>query len=344
METLCAAIVVDRGQSTIVASILAAMRLRRALPLLALLGGTLACGSSPGAADDGGAAASATPARDEAAGTVADRMAAVAAADLAALLDVLAMPHLEARTAIGPHAMSYEADFALTGKSPPAHEGLPAVDTPVVDDQQVHDALTLRVASSADEPLRLALTQSNDHERGRDVVVIGEAMYVRARHRPFVAGPVSPDLVEVWLDDAQHSVHDAVELAASAATMSVQPRAGAGLGGGEALVITLTGGDGITRPTEHVRRGWRAKARVESVDGEIVLDAACGAWLSAQVHVRFSLPAADGRSMAGTLDLDAAVTPGDPAPVEAPPDAVPLPSRTRLEVERARLLDGLAAP
>ncbi|MCX4243220.1 hypothetical protein [Paraliomyxa miuraensis] len=271
------------------------------------------------------------------------------------LLAALAQPHAVVREAMGPHRLQIVTDVALSGDAAAARHPL---DTPVVEDHAIHDELELRwapVQSEGSEPeLRLSLSQSNDHDRGRDVVVIGPTLYVRHAHRPWFhhlqegpsSGLRSDELVEQWLDDAQRSVHDAIQLAAPRLALRADPVEGAGLSGGSAVEIVLAPADQVdpslvaAGPTQ----GWRADAEIEAVEGTVRLDAGSGAWLSATVDVRYRLPAADGRVMSGHLHVQAQAAPGSVDVVRAPEGSRPLPSRLRYDDEQQRLLDGLAAP
>lgn len=313
------------------------------LQVLAVALGLSACaGDDEAGPDPAGApapAAADAPAAD-------DWSARLAAPTVPALLAALDRPHASMRARVGPHTLTVTTDFALApvGEPPAIH---PRLDTPVVTAQAVHDELTLRWAAPPDPRSALfALSQANDHDRGRDVVVVGQTVHVRQAHRPWYHYTRDSDVVEQWLDDAQRSVHDAVELAAPRVRLQATTLAGAGLLGGPAVEITLalaeTSDPGLRAadPTQ----GWRANAEVHAVDGVVRLDAVSGAWLSATIDVAYGLPGADGRPLRGSLHLQAQMAPGDPGPIAAPPESRPLPQRLRYDDEQQRLLDGLAAP
>lgn len=272
-----------------------------------------------------------------------ERLAAPTVPDLLAALD---QPHAVVRQRVGPHVLTTTSDVSLAPVGEPATVH-PPLDAPVVGPWAVHDELTLRWATPPDpSAAMLALSQSNDHERGRDVVVVGQTMHVRQAHRPWVHYPRDSDVIELWLDDAQRSVHDAVELAAPRLSLRAARVDGAGLEGGPAVEITLALADATdpglvaAGPTQ----AWRAGVEIQAVEGTILLDAGSGAWLSAAVEVAYGLAGADGRPLRGSLQLRAQVAPGSPGPIEAPADSIPLPQRLRYDEEQRRLLDGLAAP
>ncbi len=262
------------------------------------------------------------------------------------LLAALAQPHARVRQRLGPHRLEVTTDTELTpvGDPPSLH---PPLDAPVVSDQAVHDQLQLRWAEPpAPTEALFALSQSNDHERGRDVIVVGQTVHVRQAHRPWFHYTRDSDLVELWLDDAQRSVHDAIELAAPRLALDATTVEGAGLEGGPAVEITLALAETTTSsliaagPTQ----GWRRRIELRAVEGRVRVDAISGAWLVAAVDVRYQLPGADGRTLEGHLRLDAEVAVGAPGTIEAPPESRPVPQRLRYDDEQRRLLDGLAAP
>jgi len=308
-----------------------------------LLGALVACGDDP----DGPPQIPA-PSSTHSAPRWEERLAEPEVTDV---LAALAQPHAILREPLGPHHLQVTSDFSL---GPPgeadAEEGLlppaPKVDAPVVTPQAVHDELTLVWASTPEQAMRWSLSQSNDHDRGRDVVVIGETIHVRHVNRGWFHYPRDSDLLELWLDDAQRSVHDAVKLAAPRLTIHVETIPGAGLQQGAALDITLGFAD--ESDAELVARGptqgWRATAEIEGIEGTLRLDAVSGAWLHAEIDVSYRLPGADGRPLEGHLHLRGDVRPGPTAEVQTPVDSQPLPERVRYEDQERRLLDGLAAP
>lgn len=312
------------------------------LGVLAVGLGVAACGADE-ANPESAPAAAATEAR---AAATEDWSARLAAPTVPTLLAALHRPHAEIRQRVGPHTLTVTTDFALTpnGEPPAIH---PPLDAPVVADQAVHDVLALRWAAPPEpSAARFSLSQGNDHERGRDVVVVGQTVHVREAHRPWFHYTRDSDVVELWLDDAQRSVHDALQLAAPRLSLQAAPLPGAGLEGGPAVEITLALAEApdpglrAAGPTQ----GWRAGVEIHAVEGVVRLDAPSGAWLSASIDVAYGLAGADGRPLQGRVRMQAHVAPGDPGPIEAPPESVPVPQRLRYDEEQRQLLDGLAAP
>jgi hypothetical protein len=276
----------------------------------------------------------------------ADWSARLAAPTVPDLLAALAQPHAVVRQRVGPHVLTVTTDFALAPVGEPATIH-PPLDAPVVAPQAVHDELRLQWATPPEPSAALfALSQKNDHDRGRDVTVVGQTVHIRKAHRPWYHYERDSDVTELWLDDAQRSVHDAVELAAPRLSLHAARQGGAGLEGGPAVEITLALAETADAsliaagPTQ----GWRSGIELQAVEGVVVLDAGSGAWLSATVDVAYGLTGADDRPLRGSLRLQAQVAPGSPGVIEAPADSVPVPSRLRYDDEQQRLLDGLAAP
>ncbi len=264
--------------------------------------------------------------------------------DVQTLLAALARPHAEVRVAMGPHRLETTTDFSLVPPGEPTPRR-PAIDQPVVEPQQLHDETTLRWTQVDGTP-RLSLSQSNDHDRGRDVIAVDETVHVRKAHRGWFHYPRDSELLEQWLDDAQHAVHDVVELAAPQLALEVSKAPSAGLDGEPGVEITLRLAESPT--AEHVvngpTQGWRAGAEIQAIEGTITLDERSGAWLRADVDVRYRLVGADGQPLEGRVHLRGEVTPDRSIAVQPPAESSPLPSRSRYDDEARQLLDGLAAP
>ena len=263
-------------------------------------------------------------------GNVAARIDAVREGDVVALLDVLEQSHAIARAATGPHRLTWKVDIDLKGTDSRA-EFVP-VDSPVVDDQHVADEGTLSWAGTDDEP-KWALSQQNDHERGREVVAIGPTMYVAQRHRDFLQQPYEPHVVELWLDDAQHVVYDAVELAAPRLAIATESS-------DDTITVALSRADAEIdippRPSsEGVRRQWRLGTELVAITGSLSIDAHTGLWRAAELEVQYALTGADERRMVGKLTLVASVEPGG-AGTDRRARVRPGPARTAALRGRAR--------
>lgn len=301
----------------------------------------LALALAGGCGDDAGATASADAAAPAA---VAHDSGPLLRGDVRALLAALAQSHASVRAAVGPHRLTLHTITAIAPVGEPTTSE-PKVDEPRPIAQAVDDRLELVWATTQPNMPSFSLAQTNDHDRGREIVVDGGVMYTRARDRAWYQQPLQVDVFELWLDDAQHAVHDAIELAAPRLSVSASESAGAGLAGGGAIVceLSLAPGTDATLVPAGERRAWRGGAEITDVRGRVVVDAGSGAWLSADVQVAFGMPGPDGRPLTGSLAVTGTVEPGAGALVR-PQGAAPLLERTRYAVERSRLLDGLAGP
>ncbi len=306
------------------------------------LGLAIALGAALGCGDPQPTSPASAPVASPRAEDWAERLAAPTLADL---LMALAQPHAVVRGALGPHHLETTTVVSLTPTRPPG-AGSPELDSPVVPSQAVTDTLTLDWATAPQTGLSLSLSQANDHQRGRDVVVLGDTIHVRKAHRGWFHYERDSDLLESWLDDAQRAAHDAIQLAAPRLTLEATAIPDAGLKQGPAVELTL--GLAEQRDATVVAAGptqrWRKQARLTAIVGTLRLDAHSGAWLFADIQVRYSLTGADGQPLDGQLHLTGKVVPGPPGPIQAPADSQPLPQRLRYEQERRELLDGLAAP
>jgi hypothetical protein len=259
-------------------------------------------------------------------------------ASVEALLALLARPHRDARNAIGPHRLSYTANFELKPVDDP---GRPKVGQPVLTDQAVTDELILEWGSAPGEPTAFRLEQHNDHDEGREIIVIDETVFSQLRHRSWFERGLDSELHELWLDDAFHSVHDAVAFAAPNLAVEVSDD-------GETVSVALNRSEAKNADLVRVdpSTDWRHRAEIESIEGTVVIDKASGVWRSGTVSVGYSLADKLGRKLRGRTAVEGSLEPADPGSItiKAPQGASPLPERERLELERAKLLDGLAAP
>ncbi|MDC0718898.1 hypothetical protein [Nannocystis bainbridge] len=253
----------------------------------------------------------------------------------ATLLAVLGQSHAVARALLGRHTLKYTAEFSLT----PVEPVRPAVDTPVLLAQKVVDELDLQWAAGAGEPVRFYLSQHTDQHRGRELVVIDETAYTRLMHRAWHVRPLDADLHQRWLDEAQRSVHDVVELAAPALAVAAADE-------GETVRVTLS----LAEPGARVPvpagaapgREWREKAELTAIEGTLTIERATGLWQSAEVRVGYGVRDELERALVGETHLTGTAARTPELELQAPEHVLPLPERVRYESERRRLLDGLA--
>jgi hypothetical protein len=288
--------------------------------------------------DEASKEASAAPADEAPADDWSERLADE---PITAVLASMARPHAEVRDAIGPHRLHYESSFSMQPQ--PANDPLPPLDDTVPESFDIHDELTLLWRPDEDDGPRFSLSQHNDAGRGRDVVAAKGRLYTKLEYRPWQWAPVESEVHELWLDDAWRGPGDVLALAAPWLALTPTAKEGAGLDGGDAIAFAVSMAD--HRDDDRVPEGWRGSATFDEISGEVVLDARTGAWLSADLTLRYAVPAASGRKARGLVKLQGSVEPASKeAAITVPKDAERVFERTRYEVERAQLLDGLAAP
>jgi hypothetical protein len=252
------------------------------------------------------------------------------------VLEALGQPHARAREVLGPHRLAYRARFSLVPDEQPT---VPPVGEPAATAQSVDDELVLVWGSSPGEEPRFSLAQENNHDRGREVILVDEKLYTRLRYRGWFVRPLYSDIHELWLDSAQLCVRDLVELALPRLVVTPVEREP------DELVLEL----GLRHDVDASlvpRTGWRREAQIEEVAGTVVVERTSGLWRSTDVHVRYRVRDAAGGVLRGEASIEGTVECLGPAAarISPPADATPTPERLRYEAERKRLLDGLAAP
>lgn len=252
-----------------------------------------------------------------------------------ALLAALAQSHADARALLGPHRLHYRASFSLT----PTQPARPVVDEPIQQEQAVVDELDLAWGSGPKDPVRMHLSQKTDKGEGREVIILDEQVYTRRAHRGWQTRALDSELHGLWLDEAQHSVHDLVELAAPALAVEVQES-------GEELKVVLRRSEAADPAliAAGMGREWRQATEIAEIEGSVTLTRATGLWRAAELRVRFTVRDVQGRAQAGESRLSATLVaaPAEQVVITAPSGADPVPERVRLELERQRLLGGLA--
>lgn len=308
-----------------------------------LVSALLLIGSGPafGCQSDSSATGTATSSRKANAEDLVEGLASEPSP--AALLGLLGRPHREVRRALGPHRLGY----TLTTELKPVEDpGRPKVGEPVLGDQRIVDELVLEWATVEDGPELFRLEQHNDADEGREVVLIDETIYTKLRHRPWFSRELDSQVHELWLDDAFHCMNDAVSFAGPWLAVSVEE--GEELAGRPTLAVTLGMADGsdATLVPSDPGSTWRHGVTFESIEGALNLDKQTGAWLTGELKIGYTASDKLGRKLRGSLEIAGKLEPvdGSNLAITAPEGVAPLPERERYEVERVKLLDGLAAP
>ncbi len=199
---------------------------------------------------------------------------------------------------------------------------MPKVGDRALRAESVNDELELLwIGIDEEDQPRFSLSQSNDHERGREVIMDGGRVYTRLRFRPWLLRDLEGSAHELWLSDAYRVVRDAVQLAGPRLSVEVTRK-------GDLVRVELSRSDAD---------------EIDSVEGWLTLDPSSGAWRGAEITVTHHAESVDGRILRGRVDLEAHLEPAPDARLQLPEDALPSPERVRPQEERALLLDDLAA-
>lgn len=309
---------------------------------LVLLG--FACGDDNSPTDDPNVSRDSTarsaPSSEDAgdAAPVAQRLGA--SPTVADLVDALGSSHAELRTVVGPHRIEQRSKFSLRPAKPLGRPPRPG--EPIETEIEVVDELDLVWSEPSDDGPQFSLRQRNDHDERRELVVLGERAFTRLREDPWYVRELDGELHELWLDDAIRGVHDLVEFVAPQLAVSAPEATKVEGRSAFAFSLSLAPQKDLSLVRAAPTSEWRAAAKLETIEGRIVVDAQSGAALEAQLTADFSMRDGAGRPMRGHAELTRSLQIG-PQPVPSAPAATPLPERHRYEVERKKLLDGLAA-
>ncbi len=251
----------------------------------------------------------------------------------ATLLAVLATSHSEARTWLGRHRLEYTSHVKVSPETP----ARPVVDQPSQLNQDVQDTLVLVWAATADEPPQFHLSQTTAAGDRREVILYDDQVFTRTGYRGWFTRELDADLHQLWLDEAQRSVHDVIEFAAPA--LRVEATADA-----DTITIQLqhSGATDRSQIAPGHGRTWRERTDITEVTGTLQLARATGLWQQADVSLEFVIQDVLDRRQLGQSSLQGRVTVDPQLRVTPPEAASPTPERRRLELERGQLLQGLA--
>jgi hypothetical protein len=297
-----------------------AMRCAVVLASLALVG----CGSSGGVPDEDLGQLVIAPKQK------ADPInVAKAAKDPAELSRALARPYRESIAALGPHTLSLNTATQVDE----AGER--------VSDLSDHTTLEL----GAKDAFHGTYTNSSDY--GREVIYVDGKLYLRPRYQRWHGrAPESPDEPLAIRDSFADAIAATWDLLSPAAELTDAGATQVAGRDGRKIVIKLSPSPRAPAAEPRTPRTWRESRNGEAVRGELVLDAATSALLSAKLTGTISFMR-DGRRFKMTVSADASVTAiGVAVQLAAPPDdqVVATPERLREVDDRDFLLQGIAPP
>jgi hypothetical protein len=250
-----------------------------------------------------------------------------AARDTDELVRALGLPHRRVGDVLGPHRVKGTSAVAVSRGS------------------EVIEKLADETTIELDEGGGFRAVADNDREYGRHAIYAGGVLYLRPRfgkyHRRAPSSAAEPGQIR---DEMFSTVAAYFALLAPRAELS--DRGTTTVAGRAARKIEIAAApEQRPRPAERLRqRQWRSSVEVESVAGEIVLDAESGVPLAADIRgtVHFTR---DGQRLRMELAASHRIEDiGKVAAIEAPPaDQTVSAARVADEVEdRKKLLDGLS--
>ncbi|RMG94507.1 MAG: hypothetical protein D6705_16040 [Deltaproteobacteria bacterium] len=171
-------------------------------------------------------------------------------------------------------------------------------------------------------PDALSLVHRNDHDRSHELRIVGKRVFTKLAFRPWYETPLETDAHEAWLDEALRFPHDALEAFGPALSVAAED--------------------------EHTFAIGRADP--PSAEAPLVVEAAEGRFVAPEggpivfeLDVSFRVPAtSDADEMSGHLRVSSRIVPDARITIAAPDAALPYPEKTRLELDRRTLLEGLA--
>ncbi len=184
------------------------------------------------------------------------------------------------------------------------------------------------------------VVHDNSHGYGSEQLATGGELFVRPRYGHFVKRRPELDEVARLRAGAEGVAADYLSLVGR--WLKVSEAGGAEVAGRRGLKLTL---GALPQPSSPARdesdpaRKWRQSVQVKFINGEVVVDAASGALLSARFETSYTFERDGKGPFAVTVSYK--MTTDAPQPIAAPADAVASPERPRPMLDRQALLDGL---
>jgi hypothetical protein len=286
---------------------------------LALL---LACGRSQGIPDEELGNLVLAPKHTEAAIDV-ER----AAKDPAELGRALMRPYREAIAAIGPHALAVAMTTSVTEANSSTELG-------------EKYALELGDADAFHG------TYTNTDDYGRETIWTGKELFLRPRYQRWHArAPEAPDETLLLRDGFAAAIGATWELFGFAAELTDLGPAGVNGRAGRKIAVKLSPNSRTPPPEPLAQRKWRIGRVVETLSGEVILDAEKGVPLSVVLEGQIAF-ARDGKKLGMKVSLESGIAKLGAVAIAAPPvgEVVATPERLKEVDDRDTLLDGFAPP
>ena len=251
-----------------------------------------------------------------------------AAKDPRELGRALSLPYGDVITALGPHTYSITTSTVVD-------EGGKKVN-------ELSDQTKIELGDNA----TYSAVYTNSADYGREAISIGGQLYLRPRYQRWHGrAPEMPDEPVQIRDSFFVPIAATWELFAPGAELSDLGTAQVAGRSGKKIAVKLA--PNASRPAAEplIQRKWREKRSIESLSGEVVIDADKGVPLSVKLAgtVGFSR---DGRHFTMKISLEASATAFGKVAIAAPPadQVVATPERLREVDDRDFLLQGIAPP
>jgi hypothetical protein len=186
------------------------------------------------------------------------------------------------------------------------------------------------------------LRSTNSHDLGREAFFVAGQLYVRPRYGTFTRRAPEPGEADRLRRETYGALAAAAELVTP--SLAVRPAGRTTVAGRPAVQVTLALAPGPRHAPAETAPGrqWRNSVTLTALSGSVTLDVATGVPLACVLTAGYDFREGGERRTA-TLEYHGSVTPGITVAVTAPAH-VPSPTRTRYQVERRELLEGLVPP
>jgi hypothetical protein len=233
------------------------------------------------------------------------------------LLRALHQPHAALLKAVGPHKLTVKSTLKAAGET-------------------LDEDVTLSVDDKGD----FHLVHDNSRDYGKEVILIGDDLYIRPRYGKLVQRPAEKGEGYRLRDEAYGTLAAYLDVVGHALAAKSFTK---GTTAGKPSLEVVLGVASEPRKIEpasadHPERKWRETVTAGTIEGTVTLDEATAVPLAANLKLGYKF-VRDGQPIDTELTLTMAVEPADEKIAPPAPDAyVQIPSRPRPTLERDQLL------
>jgi hypothetical protein len=201
------------------------------------------------------------------------------------------------------------------------------------------DGVTTTTDVWVDRARNFRVSETNDRDGGREVVLAGRQLFVALRYGKMIRRAAEEPEPTKLLEEAVGAPWAAWEIAAPWAAIE-SAASNTGVTEYRLARAAVRTEDPAARESQKGLRAWRADAVVDRLSGRAVVDDATGALKELELSAAFTAKR-DGRDLKGTIDVKGALTDAGATAAVAPPEAEDLALRQRVVPEQRELLGGL---